>query len=69
MSKYIKQLPPKVQTEIAHDVIRILEENTCCSTNEIVKIVHYEVMNSKLIDIIGSEEDGLLDYDKYSKYL
>lgn len=68
MSKYVKQLPPEVQTQIAHDAIAILEKNTDYSTHDIVCIVHDVVMNEKLINIIGCEE-GLLDYDKYGKYL
>lgn len=68
MSKYINQLPHDVQMDIAIDAIVTLEENTDYSTHDIVCIVHDVVMNEKLINIIGSE-DGLLDYDKYSKYL
>ena len=68
MSKYVNQLPHDVQMEIAIDAIVTLEENTNYSTHDIVCIVHDVVMNEKLINIIGSEE-GLLDYDKYSKYL
>lgn len=68
MSKYVNQLPHDVQMEIAIDAIVTLEENTDYSTHDIVCIVHDIVMNEKLINIIGSEE-GLLDYNKYSKYL
>lgn len=68
MSKYIKQLPPEVQAQIAHDAIAILENTTDYSVHDIVCIVHDTVMNEKLINVIGHEE-GLLPYDKYSKYL
>lgn len=68
MSKYINQLPHEVRMEIAIDAIVTLGENSNYSTHDIVCIVHDIVMNEKLINIIGSEE-GLLSYDKYSKYL
>lgn len=68
MSKYISQLPHDVQMEIAYDAIVTLENTTDYSYETILVIVNTYVMDEKLINIIGSE-DGLLDYDKYCKYL
>ena len=68
MSKYISQLPHEVQTQIAHDAIATLENTTDYTHDEILVIVNTVVMDEKLINVIGHEE-GLLDYNKYSKYL
>lgn len=68
MSKYVNQLPKDIQNAIKRDAIAILENITNYSHDEIMNIVNDVVMNEKLINIIGSE-DGLLDYDKYGKYL
>lgn len=68
MSKYINQLPKDVQNTIKHDAIVKLEKNTDYSHDEIMDIVNNVVMDEKLINVIGNEE-GLLSYDKYSKYL
>lgn len=68
MSKYVNQLPKDIQDAIKHDAIAILENTTDYSHDEIMNVVNDVVMNEKLINIVGSE-DGLLDYDKYSKYL
>lgn len=68
MSKYVKQLPKNIQDAIKHDAIAMLKNITDYSHDDIMDIVNNVVMNEKLINIIGSE-DGLLDYDKYSKYL
>lgn len=68
MSKYVNQLPKDIQDAIKRDAIAILENITDYSHDEIMDIVNNVVMNEKLVNIIGSE-DGLLDYDKYSKYL
>ena len=68
MSKYINQLPKEVQDAIKHDAIAILENTTDYSHDEIIDIVNNVVMDEKLINVIGYEE-GLLPYDKYSKYL
>lgn len=68
MSKYINQLPKDVQNTIKHEAIVTLENTTDYSYETILVIVNTYVMDEKLINIIGCEE-GLLSYDKYSKYL
>lgn len=68
MSKYINQLPHEVRMEIAYDAIVTLENTTDYSYETILVIVNTYVMDEKLINILGCEE-GLLSYDKYSKYL
>ena len=68
MSKYVNQLPKNIQDAIKYDAIVTLAITTDYPYDEIMDIVNNVVMCEKLINIIGCE-DGLLDYDKYSKYL
>lgn len=68
MSKYVNQLPKNIQDAIKHDAIVTLTITTDYLYDEIMDIINNVVMCEKLINVIGNEE-GLLDYDKYCKYL
>lgn len=63
--KWVCDLPIEIQNEICRDAIEI-ETKYCSGVNlfETLDKIH----NEKLINIIG-HEDGLLDADKYWKYL
>lgn len=64
--KWVYELPLEIRNEILRDAVNILTE--CCGDEvdlfESIDIV----MREKLVNIIGDEK-GLLDADKYSKYL
>ena len=64
--KWVMDLPIKIQNEILRDAIKIATE--FCGDDVYLYELIDNVMNEKLINIIG-HEDGLLDADKYWKYL
>ena len=64
--KWVMDLPIEIQNEILRDAIKIATE--LCGDDIYLYELMDNVMNEKLINIIGYE-DGLLDADKYKKYL
>ena len=64
--KWVMDLPIKIQNEILRDAIKIATE--LCGDDIYLYELMDNVMNEKLINIIGYE-DGMLDADKYWKYL
>lgn len=65
MATWIWQLPQEVQNELREDARAILNET---ELGEDIEDALDRVMCEKLIDIVG-REDGLLDPDKYQKYM
>jgi len=68
MVKWVCELDENIQNEIRNDARAILNECTDYTENEITEIIENTIMNEKLVNIIGYEE-GMLDADKYSKYV
>lgn len=64
--KWVYELPLKIRNEILRDCVEITTE--LCGDNVDLYEVVDNVMREKLVNIIG-HEDGLLDADKYWKYL
>lgn len=64
--KWVYELPLEIQNEILRDCVKITTE-LCGDNVNLYEIVN-NVMNEKLINIIGHEK-GLLDADKYYGYL
>lgn len=64
--KWVMDLPIKIQNEILRDAIKIATE--LCGDDIYLYELMDNVMNEKLINIIGYE-DGMLDADKYKWYL
>ena len=65
---WVCQLDEDIQAEIRRDAIATMQKYTDYTDDEIIYEVDNFVMNEKLINIIGYE-DGMLDADKYSKYV
>lgn len=63
--KWVSDLPLEIQNEICRDAVEI--ETKYCSELNLFDVLE-KIHNEKLINIIGHEE-GLLDADKYYKYL
>ena len=70
MIKYVSQLPPQVRAEIRRDSYRINREwyGDSMSAAEIEQIIEECVMCSKVRDILGTEEEGMLNYEKYARF-
>ena len=64
--KWVYELPLEIRNEILRDCVEITTE--LCGDNVDLYEVVDNVMREKLVNIIG-HEDGLLDADKYWKYL
>ena len=64
--KWVCDLPIEIQNEILRDAVDIATK-VCGNDVYLYELVN-NVMNEKLINIIGHEE-GLLDADKYWRYL
>ena len=66
MAKYVDMLPPQVKAEMRRDLYRIL----CGSYGnyEIQYLIEDVAMCSKVVDILGSEDDGMLSYEKYARW-
>lgn len=64
--KWVYELPLEIRNEILRDCVEITTE--LCGNNVDLYEVVDNVMREKLVNIIG-HEDGLLDADKYWKYL
>lgn len=64
--KWVYELPLEIRNEILRDCVEITTE--LCGDNVDLYEVIDNVMREKLVNIIG-HEDGLLDADKYWKYL
>lgn len=64
MARYVCELPEEVLDEIREDIIDIMSGEDIYAIKEATE----NVMDSKLIDVIGNEP-GLLPYKKYSKWL
>lgn len=64
MPRYVCELPEEVLDEIREDIIDIMSGEDIYAIKEATE----NVMDSKLIDVIGSEP-GLLSYKKYSRWL
>ena len=64
MSVYVAQLPKEVQKEIKSDVMEMFKDASPLFAKDVIE----NVMNSKLIDVIGWEKE-MLSYKKYSKWL
>lgn len=72
--RYANQLPPHVQAEIRRDAYRINtewygEEVEAVTGMTIEEIVEDCVMCEKLCNITGREADGMLDIDKYRRFM
>lgn len=70
--KWVCELPESVQNEIRMDANKIIDDLGLTFplddiTPDRESLIDH-IMNEKLINIIGYEE-GLLDADKYSKYV
>ena len=66
MSKYVDMLPPQVKAEMRRDLYRIL-----CGrygNYEIQYLIEDVAMCSKVVDLLGSEEDGMLNREKYARW-
>lgn len=64
--KWVYELPLEIRNEILRDTVNIITE-FCGDEVDLYEAVD-NVMCEKLVNIIG-HEDGLLDADKYWKYL
>jgi hypothetical protein len=64
--KWVYKLPLEIRNEILRDCVEITTE--LCGDNVDLYEVIDNVMREKLVNVIG-HEDGLLDADKYWKYL
>lgn len=64
--KWVYELPLEIRNEILRDAVNILTEY-CGDEVDLFESIDI-VMREKLVNIIGDEK-GLLDADKYSKYL
>ena len=64
--KWVMDLPIEIQNEIIRDVVKITTE--LCGDDLYLYELIDNVMCEKLVNVIG-HEDGLLDADKYWKYL
>ena len=64
--KWVYELPLEIRNEILRDCVEITTE--LCGDNVDLYEVIDNVMREKLVNVIG-HEDGLLDADKYWKYL
>jgi len=64
--KWVYELPLEIRNEILRDCVKITTE--LCGDNVDLYEVIDNVMREKLVNVIG-HEDGLLDADKYWKYL
>ena len=66
MAKYVDMLPPQVKAEMRRDLYRIL----CGSYGnyEIQYLIEDVAMCSKVVDLLGSEEDGMLNREKYARW-
>ena len=70
MIKYVNQLPPQVRAEIRRDSYRINREwyGDSMSAAKIEQIIEECVMCSKVRDILGTEDEGMLNYEKYARF-
>lgn len=74
MSTWVNQLPPQVRAEIRRDAYRInsewygeeFEDVVGMSMEELIEDV---VMCERLCNIAGRECDGMLDAEKYSRWI
>ena len=64
--KWVYELPLEIRNEILRDAVNIITE-FCGDEVDLFESIDI-VMREKLVNIIGDEK-GLLDADKYSKYL
>lgn len=64
--KWVYELPLEIRNEILRDCVEITTE--LCGDNVDLYEVVDNVMREKLVNVIG-HEDGLLDANKYWKYL
>ena len=72
--KYVNQLPPQVQAEIRRDAYRINmewygEDVEAITGMTIEEIVEDCIMCERLCNIAGRESDGMLDAEKYRRYM
>lgn len=67
---YVNQLPPHVRAEIRRDAYRINREwyGDGWTSEEIMEVVEECVMCSRVKDVLGTEEEGLLDFEKYARF-
>jgi hypothetical protein len=74
MIKYVNQLPPQVRAEMQRDFYRILCTEGCVEyfatteQKQIVETIENGAMCSKVRDVLGTEEEGLLNYEKYARF-
>lgn len=66
--KWVCELPQDVQDELRQDAIDTISYWSDYSMDEVIKIVDEDVMNEKLVNIVGWE-DGMLNPEKYNKYI
>lgn len=64
--KWVYELPLEIRNEILRDAVNIITE-FCGDEVDLYESIDI-VMREKLVNVIGDEK-GLLDVDKYAKYL
>ena len=67
---YMNQLPPQVRAEARRDFYRILCTEECMEHNvDFESIIEENAMCSKVRDVVGCEDEGLLDFAKYERWV
>ena len=67
---YMNQLPPQVRAEARRDFYRILCMEECTEHNaDFMDVIENNAMCSKVKDVCGCEEEGLLDFGKYERWM